>query len=149
MTDSLTERFEAMDDDPMPVGELLTRELVTRGWTQVQFAEILGRPAQVVNEIIRGKKEITRETAAQIGAATGTSAGFWLHQQNRWNLQAQSGNQRLQGTLAAIRARAGSGAGLAKLRGHLVHACAHGGVSLGGDDTNDDHRGAGHDDPGG
>ncbi len=57
-----------------PAGEFLADELDARGWTQAEFAAILDRPAQFVSEIISGKKEITRESAAQIGAALGTSA---------------------------------------------------------------------------
>lgn len=44
-----------------PAGEFLADELVARGWTQADFADILGRPPQFVSEIITGKKEITRE----------------------------------------------------------------------------------------
>ena len=61
-----------------PAGEFLADELDARGWTQAEFAAILDRPAQFVSEIISGKKEITRESAAQIGAALGTSAEMWL-----------------------------------------------------------------------
>ena len=89
-----------------PVGKLLARELAVRGWTQVQFAGILDRSAQLVCGIVGGKKEITRETAAQIAAATGTTAGFWLHQQNLHHLHAQDEDKGLQRKLAAIRERA-------------------------------------------
>jgi HTH-type transcriptional regulator/antitoxin HigA len=40
-------------------GEYLRDELEARGWTQGDFARIIGRPVQVVNEIINGKKRIT------------------------------------------------------------------------------------------
>lgn len=70
-----------------PAGEHLADELEARGWTQVEFAEILGRPTQFVSEIIQGKKEITRDSAAQIGAALGTSAEFWLNLQNSYSLR--------------------------------------------------------------
>lgn len=39
-----------------PAGEYLAEELEERGWTQAEFAEILGRPPQFVSEIISGKK---------------------------------------------------------------------------------------------
>lgn len=67
-----------------PAGEILADELDARGWTQADFAEVLGRPAQFVSEIISGKKEITRESAAQIGAALGTSAEFWINLQDSY-----------------------------------------------------------------
>ncbi len=69
-----------------PVGEILADELDARGWTQTDFAEVLGLPAQFVSEIISGKKEITRESAAQIGDALGTSAELWLNIQNSYLL---------------------------------------------------------------
>lgn len=72
--------------DLFPVGEILADELDARGWTQTDFAKVLGRPAQFVSEIISGKKEITRESAAQIGDALGTSAELWLNLQNSYLL---------------------------------------------------------------
>lgn len=84
--------------EAFPVGEQLLEELDERGWTQAEFAEILGRPAQVISEIITGKKEITRESAAQIAAALGSSPEFWLNYQDRYHLwkQAQDSQTRKQ-----------------------------------------------------
>lgn len=62
-----------------PPGEFLREELDGRGWTQADFAEILGRPPRLVNEIIQGKRRITPETANRLAAALGTSPEFWLH----------------------------------------------------------------------
>ena len=63
---------------PSP-GEILATELHARGWSQRKFAQILGKPAQAVNEILRSKKQITPETALRIAAALGTSAELWLN----------------------------------------------------------------------
>jgi HTH-type transcriptional regulator / antitoxin HigA len=60
-------------------GEYLKDELDARGWSQTQFARIIGRPIQVVNQIIKGRKSITPETAAAIAAALGTSAELWMN----------------------------------------------------------------------
>ena len=59
-------------------GKHLRDELDARGWTQVEFAEILGRPVQHVNRIINGKRGITARTAKEFEAAFGTSAEFWM-----------------------------------------------------------------------
>ncbi|MFL6118783.1 HigA family addiction module antitoxin [Actinophytocola sp.] len=93
--------------EAFPVGEQLLEELDQRGWTQAEFAEILGRPAQVISEIISGKKEITRESAAQIAAALGTSPEFWLNFQDRYHLwrQAQDADTRKQLEDVKLRAR--------------------------------------------
>ena len=49
-----------------------------RGWTQSDLASVLGRPLQAVNEIVKGKKRITAETAKELAVAFGTSAELWL-----------------------------------------------------------------------
>jgi HTH-type transcriptional regulator/antitoxin HigA len=62
-----------------PPGEFLRDELEARGWTQTEFAEIIGRPQRVVNELITGKRGITPETARELAAALGPSAQFWMN----------------------------------------------------------------------
>jgi HTH-type transcriptional regulator/antitoxin HigA len=59
-------------------GEVLAEELTARGLTQSQLARYMGRPLQAVNEIVRGKKRITGETALQLAEALGTSAELWM-----------------------------------------------------------------------
>ena len=92
--------------EAFPAGEFLADELEARGWTQTEFAEILGRPAQFVSEIVSGKKEITRESAVQIAAALGTSAEYWLNLQNSYLLWAQRKDERVQHQLEGVRVRA-------------------------------------------
>lgn len=89
-----------------PAGEHLADELDARGWTRSDFAEVLGRPAQFVSEIISGKKEITRESAAQIAAALGTSAEFWLKLQDSYFLWKQAQDSRTRESLDAVKTRA-------------------------------------------
>ena len=89
-----------------PAGEFLADELDARGWTQAEFAAILDRPAQFVSEIISGKKEITRESAAQIGAALGTSAEMWLSLQDQYLLWLQKQDSKSQSDLDDVRRRA-------------------------------------------
>lgn len=60
-----------------PPGRVLSEELEARGWTQKDLANIIGRPVQTINEIVRGTKQITPETALELAAAFGTSAEFW------------------------------------------------------------------------
>lgn len=75
-----------------PVGELLGEELEFRGWSQADFAAVIDRPTQFVSEIVTGKKEITRESAAQIGAALSQTPEFWL------KLQDQYGDGKIKGS---------------------------------------------------
>lgn len=95
-----------MAAEVFPAGEHLADELDARGWTQADFAEVLGRPAQFVSEIISGKKEITRESAAQIAAALGTSAEFWLKLQDSYLLWKQVQDSRTRESLDAVKTRA-------------------------------------------
>ena len=66
-------------------GEILRDELDARDWTYVEFAEILGRPVQAVSEILNDRKEITTETALEIGRALGTGPELWLNLQKTWD----------------------------------------------------------------
>nr|WP_271209444.1 helix-turn-helix domain-containing protein [Rhodococcus wratislaviensis]GLK33990.1 transcriptional regulator [Rhodococcus wratislaviensis] len=90
----------------VPVGELLGRELEARGWTQADFAAVLDRPTQFVSEIVTGKKEITRESAAQVAAALGHTPEYWLALQDLYLLAEQSKNDATQHRLDAVRRRA-------------------------------------------
>ena len=71
---------------PVHPGEHIKDEIKERGWTQATLAEIMGRPVQVINEIIKGKKSITPLTAKQLALAFDTSAHMWLELQNAYNL---------------------------------------------------------------
>ena len=57
---------DIFSDLPIPPGELLEEEIAAIGMTQQELAMRTGRPAQVINEIIRGKKAITHETAIEL-----------------------------------------------------------------------------------
>lgn len=67
-------------------GEFLRDELVERGWTQTEFAEIIERPVRLVNEIIKGKRGITPGTAKELSAALGSSAEFWMNLEMAYQL---------------------------------------------------------------
>lgn len=69
-----------------PPGDLLAEELSERGWSQTDFAEIIGRPARVVNEVISGKRGISPSTAQEIAAALGTSPEFWMGLESSFQL---------------------------------------------------------------
>lgn len=69
-----------------PPGEFLKDELEARNWSQTEFAEIIGRPARVINEVIAGKRAITPETAIQFAASLGTSPEFWMNLESQYQL---------------------------------------------------------------
>ncbi len=64
-------------DLPIPPGEVLEEELDARGMTQKELAARLGKPAEAVDEIIKGKKAITPDTAIGLGEVLGISPQFW------------------------------------------------------------------------
>lgn len=67
---------------PSHPGEILAEEFLgPLGITQVAFAEHIGVPLQRVNEIIRGRRGVTPETAWLLGQALGTSPQFWINLQ--------------------------------------------------------------------
>ncbi|MEX2032259.1 MAG: HigA family addiction module antitoxin [Dehalococcoidia bacterium] len=84
MANATTRRVES--DLAIHPGELLAEEIEVRHMTQKALAEAIGRPAQVVNEIVRGKKAITAETAIQLEEALGISAHLWLNLQSEYEL---------------------------------------------------------------
>lgn len=67
-------------------GEFLREELEARGWSQIELAEIIGRPTRLVNEIISGKRAITPETAIQLSDALGTGPELWMNLESQYQL---------------------------------------------------------------
>lgn len=62
-----------------PPGDYIKEALDARGWTQDEFAEIIGRTPKFVGELVSGEKSITPRTAKELAAALGTSAILWLN----------------------------------------------------------------------
>ena len=73
-------------------GELIKDEMEARGWSQIELAEVLGRPGRLVSELIAGKRAITPETAKALGQAFGTGAQFWLNMESSYQLSKVKGD---------------------------------------------------------
>ena len=72
---------------PTHPGEILLEEfLKPMGVTQVAFAKHIKVPIQRVNDIIRGKRGVTPETAWLFSQAFGTTPEFWLNLQSNYDL---------------------------------------------------------------
>ena len=72
---------------PTHPGEILLEEfLKPLDLTQVALAKHLGIPTQRVNEIVRGKRGITPDTAWLLSQAFGTTPQFWLNLQMQHEL---------------------------------------------------------------
>lgn len=59
-------------------GEFLREELEARGWSQVDFAGILGEDVCAIGEIVAGRRAISPDMARAIGMALGTSPDIWM-----------------------------------------------------------------------
>jgi len=72
---------------PTHPGEILIEEfLKPLGLTQMAFAKHIRVPVQRINEIVRGKRGITPETAWLFAQAFGTSPEFWVNLQANYDL---------------------------------------------------------------
>lgn len=67
---------------PTHPGVILRQEfLEPLGISQVAFAAHLGVPVQRINELVRGKRGITPETAWLLSQALNTTPEFWMNLQ--------------------------------------------------------------------
>ena len=72
---------------PIHPGEILLDEFLSpMGVTQRQLAEAIRVPYQRVNEIVNGRRGITASTALRLAKFFGTTPGFWMNLQQRWDL---------------------------------------------------------------
>lgn len=72
---------------PFHPGEILLEEfLAPAAITQTAFAKRLGWTRARLNELIRGKRGITAESALDLAEALGTSAKLWMNLQATWDL---------------------------------------------------------------
>ena len=72
---------------PSHPGEILQEQfLEPMGLTQVALSEHLGIPLQRVNEIVRGKRGVTPETAWLLAQALDTTPEFWISLQTNYDL---------------------------------------------------------------
>ena len=70
----------------IPPGEHLEEELEARGLTQRALAEALGRPPQMIREVIRGKKAVTADFALELEGEVGIPAHIWMNPEAQYQL---------------------------------------------------------------
>jgi len=72
---------------PATVGEILTEEFMQPlELTQGRLAEISGLPRKHINELCRGRRNVTAATALILARVFGNSPDFWLNVQRRTDL---------------------------------------------------------------
>jgi addiction module HigA family antidote len=75
---------------PVHPGEVLAEEFLgPLGVTQYRLAKDTSVPARRINEIVKGERAITADTALRLARYFGTSDLFWLNLQARYDLEVQ------------------------------------------------------------
>jgi addiction module HigA family antidote len=70
-------------------GEILAEDfLKPMGLSQYRLAQDIGVPPRRVNEIVKGERAITADTALRLGRYFKMSAQFWLNLQSHHDLEA-------------------------------------------------------------
>lgn len=74
-------------------GEILRTEFMEPfGITAYRLAKELHVSAPRINDVVRGKRAISADTAIRLGKFFGTSAQMWLNLQNDYDLRLASGS---------------------------------------------------------
>ena len=69
-------------------GEILEKEfLEPMGITQYRLAKDISVPPRRINEIVKGQRAITADTALRLGRYFGVSPQFWLNLQTHYVLE--------------------------------------------------------------
>jgi addiction module HigA family antidote len=73
--------------NPFHPGEILMEEFLhPMEVSQREFAEKLGWTPAKLNELIKGKRGITADSALDLASALKTSAELWMNFQTHWDL---------------------------------------------------------------
>jgi addiction module HigA family antidote len=74
--------------DPIHPGEILLEEfLLPMGISQYRLAKDICVPPRRINEIVRGQRAITADTALRLARYFRTTERFWLNLQTRYDLE--------------------------------------------------------------
>jgi addiction module HigA family antidote len=68
-------------------GEILADELTEIGVTPAALARDIAVPPNRISQILRGRRNITGDTALRLGHWFGTSARFWLNLQTAYDIR--------------------------------------------------------------
>ena len=83
---------------PTSPGEMLLEEFLRpAGLTQVEAARRMRIPMNRLNEIIRGRRGVTADTALRLARLFKTSPEFWMGLQSDWDLWHAAASQRRAG----------------------------------------------------
>ena len=83
-------------DLAVPPGEYLAEVLEEKGISQAELARRMGRPIPAINEIVKGDKAITSETALQLEQVLGVPAHIWAGLESQYQLVKARANEQAQ-----------------------------------------------------
>lgn len=76
---------------PIHPGEVLAEDFLAElGITQYRLAKQTKVPARRINEIVKGTRAVTADTALRLARFFGTTAAFWLNLQVHYDLEVQA-----------------------------------------------------------
>ena len=94
ITESISRRADSLGPAIHP-GEILLQEfLKPLEMTQAAAAKALGMSTVRLNELVRGKRGVTADTALRLAQFFKTSPQFWMHMQANFDLKAATVRRR-------------------------------------------------------
>lgn len=72
---------------PIHPGEHLAEFLVELGLSQYALAKAISVPSRRINEIVKGQRSVTADTALRLGRFFGMQPQFWLNLQSRHDME--------------------------------------------------------------
>ena len=73
--------------DPIHPGEHLAEFLEEHGLSQYRVAKDIHVSPRRINEIVKGERAVSADTALRLGTYFGVSAEFWLNLQSAYDLK--------------------------------------------------------------
>lgn len=85
-TDAHVTSLPPLSDWAIAPGEYLAEVLEELDMSQAELSRRMGRPPQAINELIKGEKELTPDTALQLAQVVGVPAHIWTGLEGEYRL---------------------------------------------------------------
>lgn len=85
--------------------EYIGDELEARNWSQAEFAKLIWTSRQFLNDLIKGRKNITPRLAILIWAAFWTSADLWISMQEKYDIYVLEKDKSFQKKIFSVKER--------------------------------------------
>ncbi len=76
-------------------GEILKDEIEARGMKQKELASLMGMPASVLNDMVKGRRALTPEVAVLLQGVLEIDASYWLSLQNQYDIDQVNVNAKI------------------------------------------------------